>query len=68
MYHKEHPGMNGNQSAATASNGMVASPHYLASEAGLAVLQDGGSAMDAAIATNAVLTVLYPDQTSPGGD
>lgn len=51
-----------------ATNGMIASPHYLASETGLTVLQDGGSAMDAAIAANAVLTVLYPDQTSPGGD
>jgi gamma-glutamyltranspeptidase/glutathione hydrolase len=47
---------------------MVASPHSLASDAGLHVLQDGGSAMDAAIAANAVLTVIYPDQTSIGGD
>jgi len=51
-----------------ASNGMIATPHFLASEAGLAVLQEGGTAMDAAIAANAVLTVIYPDQTSPGGD
>nr|MDQ3043702.1 gamma-glutamyltransferase family protein [Chloroflexota bacterium] len=51
-----------------ALNGMVASPHYLASAAGLRVLTDGGSAMDAAVTTNAVLTVIYPDQTSIGGD
>lgn len=51
-----------------AANGMVASPHHLASSAGLRVLEDGGSAMDAAIAANAMLTVLYPDQTSIGGD
>jgi gamma-glutamyltranspeptidase/glutathione hydrolase len=51
-----------------AYNGMVASPHSLASGAGLAALLDGGSAMDAAIAANAVLTVVYPDQTSIGGD
>jgi gamma-glutamyltranspeptidase/glutathione hydrolase len=47
---------------------MIATPHFLASEAGLDVLLEGGTAMDAAIAANAVLTVLYPDQTSVGGD
>lgn len=52
----------------TASRGMVATSHYLASEAGAEVLRDGGSAMDAAIAANAVLTVIYPDQTAIGGD
>lgn len=51
-----------------AANGMVATPHYLATGIGLRILQDGGSAMDAAIAANAALTVLYPDQTSVGGD
>ena len=50
------------------TNGMVATPHYLATGIGLKVLQDGGAAMDAAIAANAALTVLYPDQTSVGGD
>ena len=51
-----------------AFNGMVATPHSLASAAGLAVLREGGSAADAVIAANAVLTVIYPDQTSIGGD
>ncbi len=50
------------------ANGMVASPHHMASSAGLRVLEDGGSAMDAVIAANAMLTVLYPDQTAIGGD
>lgn len=51
-----------------AFNGMVASPHSLASAAGVQALRDGGSAIDAVIAANAVLTVVYPDQTSIGGD
>jgi gamma-glutamyltranspeptidase / glutathione hydrolase len=51
-----------------ATNGMVATPHYLATGIGLRILQDGGSAMDAALAANAALTVVYPDQTSVGGD
>jgi gamma-glutamyltranspeptidase/glutathione hydrolase len=51
-----------------AFDGIVAAPHYLASAAGLAALRDGGTALDAAIAANAVLTVVYPDQTSIGGD
>jgi gamma-glutamyltranspeptidase/glutathione hydrolase len=60
--------MDSGRPTARAANGMVATPHYLASEAGLKVLQDGGSAIDAAIAANAVLTVIYPEATSIGGD
>ena len=51
-----------------AFNGMVATSHYLATAAGLQALGDGGTAADAVIAANAVLTVVYPDQTSIGGD
>ncbi|HET7467865.1 MAG TPA: gamma-glutamyltransferase [Candidatus Dormibacteraeota bacterium] len=47
---------------------MIASPHRLASEAGAQVLRDGGNAIDAAIAANAVLCVVYPHMTSLGGD
>ena len=54
--------------SALAVNGMVASPHPLATSAGLAALRDGGTAIDAVIAANAVLTVVYPDQTAIGGD
>jgi gamma-glutamyltranspeptidase/glutathione hydrolase len=53
---------------ALAYNGMVATPHALATAAGVKTLADGGSAIDSAIAANAVLTVVYPDQTSIGGD
>ncbi len=53
---------------ALGTNGVVASPHYLASQSGLRALQDGGSAVDAAVAANAVLQVVYPHQCSPGGD
>ncbi len=49
-------------------NGMVSAPHILAAEAGVAVLREGGTAMDAAIATDAVLCVLYPHMTTVGGD
>ena len=47
---------------------MVTSPHALASQAGVDVLHRGGSAVDAAIATSAVLSVVYPHMTSIGGD
>ena len=48
--------------------GIVVSPHHLASRAGLAVLDAGGSAIDAAIAVNAVLGVVLPDTCGIGGD
>jgi gamma-glutamyltranspeptidase/glutathione hydrolase len=51
-----------------ARNGMVASPHYLATGAGVNVLRQGGSAVDAAIATNAVLAVVTPYMCGIGGD
>jgi gamma-glutamyltranspeptidase/glutathione hydrolase len=49
-------------------NGLVATDHHLATAAGLAVLQDGGSAVDAAVAAAAVCAVTQPHRTSIGGD
>jgi gamma-glutamyltranspeptidase len=46
----------------------VASPHRLASEAGLAVMQAGGNAVDAAVAAAATIAVVYPHMNGVGGD
>jgi gamma-glutamyltranspeptidase/glutathione hydrolase len=46
----------------------VVAPHYLATAAGLHVLRSGGNAIDAAIATNAVLGVVMPNACGIGGD
>jgi gamma-glutamyltranspeptidase/glutathione hydrolase len=48
--------------------GMVASTHWLASAAGLAVLEHDGNAFDAAVATGLVLQVVEPHLNGPGGE
>jgi gamma-glutamyltranspeptidase / glutathione hydrolase len=48
--------------------GIVATSHYLASQAGAEILARGGSAMDAAIAANTVLGVTEPMMNGIGGD
>ena len=49
-------------------HGAVVAPHHLATEAGLSILRAGGSAVDAAIATNAVLAVVDGNACGIGGD
>ena len=51
-----------------ATHGMVTSPNYLATQAGLDILRRGGNAVDAAIATAVTLAVVYPQMCTPGGD
>jgi gamma-glutamyltranspeptidase/glutathione hydrolase len=56
------------RSVVMSDRGIVATSHYLASQAGAQVLAKGGTAMDAAIAANAVLGVTEPMNNGIGGD
>src|SRR6202042_962915 len=48
--------------------GIVAAPQFLASQAGAHILEEGGNAIDAAIAANAVMGVVQPYVNGIGGD
>ena len=48
--------------------GMAASTHWLASAAGMATLEAGGNAFDAAVAAGLTLQVVEPHLNGPGGE
>jgi len=56
------------RSVVMTERGIVATSHYLASQSGAQILAKGGSAMDAAIAANAVLGATEPMNNGIGGD
>jgi gamma-glutamyltranspeptidase/glutathione hydrolase len=50
------------------THGVVAAGHYLAAEIGVRVLEQGGNAVDAGVATGFALNLLKPDQNGLGGE
>src|SRR5262252_5498828 len=56
------------RSEVMARSGMVSTVQPLAAQAGLRVLQQGGNAIDAAVATAAALSVVFPQNVGIGGD
>jgi gamma-glutamyltranspeptidase / glutathione hydrolase len=56
-----------NKPAVHSKNGLVASQHYLASNVGATILNSGGNAIDAAIATGLMLGTVEPWMSGPGG-
>ena len=60
--------MSGHHHARRFPRAAIATPHHLASSAGLAVLASGGNAVDAAVAANLVLGVVTPYHCGLGGD
>jgi len=66
---REHVNLrNQNRSTVACCGGIVCASQPLASMAGLAVLQAGGNAVDAAVCANAMLGVVEPMNCGPGGD
>ena len=53
---------------AAATRGMVVAPHHLAAQTGLAVLREGGNAIEAMVAAAAAIAVVYPHMNAIGGD
>jgi oxamate amidohydrolase len=53
---------------ASGKRGCVSAPHHAAAEAGLSVLAEGGTAIEAMIAAAATIAVVYPHMNGLGGD
>src|SRR5476651_1638968 len=51
-----------------AARGVVVAPHALAAQSGLAVLREGGNALEAMVAAAATISVVYPHMNGIGGD
>ena len=47
---------------------MMVAPHHLASKVGADILKEGGNAVEAMIASAAMISVVYPHMNSMGGD
>lgn len=50
------------------AHGMAVAPHHLASQSAVAVLREGGSAIEAMVAAAATIAVVYPHMNGLGGD
>ena len=67
-YDRPTPFSNQSRSVVLSRHGMVATSHPLAAQVGVDILQQGGNAVDAAIAVNAMLGVVEPMSCGIGGD
>ena len=47
---------------------MMVSPHWMATQAGIDIMRNGGNAIEAMLSSAAVISVVYPHMNSLGGD